>query len=51
MLSTHIQRTLQNWDQAQLIQELEQLFGADLQSIRINGTLVGGLLGLVLHAV
>lgn len=51
MLSAHIQRTLQNWDQAQLIQELEQLFGADLQSIRINGTLVGGLLGLVLHAV
>jgi uncharacterized membrane-anchored protein YjiN (DUF445 family) len=51
MLSANIQRTLQNWDQAQLIKELEHLFGADLQSIRINGTLVGGLLGLVLHAV
>lgn len=51
ILSTHIQRTLQNWDKAQLIHELEQMFGADLQSIRINGTLVGGLLGLVLHAL
>ena len=51
ILSAHIQRTLQNWNQAQLIHELEHLFGADLQSIRINGTLVGGLLGLILHTV
>ena len=30
---------------------LEHAVGRDLQYIRINGTLVGGLVGLLLHAV
>jgi uncharacterized membrane-anchored protein YjiN (DUF445 family) len=30
--------------------ELERNIGRDLQFIRINGTLVGGLVGLLIHA-
>jgi len=30
---------------------LEQAVGRDLQYIRINGTLVGGLVGVVIHIV
>lgn len=39
------------WDTEQLTDELEQRVGRDLQFIRINGTLVGGLVGLTIHAV
>lgn len=39
------------WDTDELVQQLEQSVGKDLQFIRINGTLVGGLVGLVLHAL
>jgi uncharacterized membrane-anchored protein YjiN (DUF445 family) len=31
--------------------ELERNIGRDLQFIRINGTLVGGLAGLLIHTV
>ena len=33
------------------VQELERELGPDLQYIRINGTLVGGLAGLVIAAL
>jgi uncharacterized membrane-anchored protein YjiN (DUF445 family) len=39
------------WDDQQLVRELELSVGRDLQFIRINGTLVGGVIGLMLHAV
>jgi uncharacterized membrane-anchored protein YjiN (DUF445 family) len=38
------------WDSAVAARKLELLLGADLQYIRINGTVVGGLAGLVIHA-
>ena len=38
------------WLDAQLVRALELQVGRDLQFIRINGTLVGGLIGLLLHA-
>jgi uncharacterized membrane-anchored protein YjiN (DUF445 family) len=34
------------WDTETLVEKLELQFGKDLQYIRINGTLVGGLVGL-----
>ncbi len=34
-----------------MVKELELSIGKDLQFIRINGTLVGGFIGVVLHAV
>ena len=43
--------TIARWDAAETTERLELLLGPDLQYIRINGTLVGGLAGLVLHVV
>lgn len=39
------------WDATEMSGVLEQGIGRDLQFIRINGTLVGALVGLVLHAL
>jgi uncharacterized membrane-anchored protein YjiN (DUF445 family) len=39
------------WDAKGIVDRLELQVGRDLQYIRINGTLVGGLVGLVLYAV
>lgn len=50
-ITTHIADTVKAWDDKQLVRELELSVGRDLQYIRINGTLVGGLIGLLLHAV
>jgi uncharacterized membrane-anchored protein YjiN (DUF445 family) len=50
-VTAHISQTIKAWDDRQLVQELELSVGRDLQFIRISGTLVGGLAGLVLHAV
>jgi uncharacterized membrane-anchored protein YjiN (DUF445 family) len=43
--------TIQRWDAAETSSQLELLLGPDLQFIRINGTVVGALVGLILHAV
>jgi uncharacterized membrane-anchored protein YjiN (DUF445 family) len=43
--------TIARWDGAETSRRLELLLGADLQYIRINGTVVGGLAGLVLHSI
>ncbi|APZ44691.1 hypothetical protein BW247_11695 [Acidihalobacter ferrooxydans] len=47
----HIRQTVRKWDERDLIAELELEIGSDLQYIRFNGTLVGGLIGLLLHAL
>jgi len=47
----YIAERVENWESAELVQQLENSVGKDLQFIRINGTLVGGLVGLVLHAL
>lgn len=39
------------WDSRQMVDKLELSVGRDLQFIRINGTLVGGLAGLAIYAV
>jgi uncharacterized membrane-anchored protein YjiN (DUF445 family) len=43
--------TIRGWDARTVTARLEAAVGRDLQYIRINGTLVGGLVGLVLHAI
>ncbi len=43
--------TIANWDAAETADRLELLLGPDLQYIRINGTVVGAMAGLALHAV
>jgi uncharacterized membrane-anchored protein YjiN (DUF445 family) len=50
-VTDHIAQTMKNWDERQLTEIVELAVGRDLQYIRFNGTLVGGLIGLVLHAV
>ncbi len=44
-----IERQINEWQEATLVQELERNIGPDLQYIRINGTLVGGAAGLVIY--
>jgi uncharacterized membrane-anchored protein YjiN (DUF445 family) len=39
------------WQETRLVEELERHVGADLQYIRINGTVVGGLVGLAIAVV
>ena len=42
---------MQRWDAQEMSQLIELNIGKYLQYIRINGTVVGGLIGLVLFAV
>jgi uncharacterized membrane-anchored protein YjiN (DUF445 family) len=43
--------TIARWDGEETSRRLELLLGPDLQYIRINGTVVGGVAGLGLHAL
>jgi len=43
--------TVHGWDTQTITRRLENAVGRDLQYIRVNGTLVGGLVGLAIHAV
>lgn len=43
--------TVRGWDASRVTERVENAVGRDLQYIRINGTLVGGLVGLALHAL
>jgi len=46
-----ISNTVGNWQGRELSRKLEMEVGKDLQFIRINGTLVGGLVGLLIYAI
>lgn len=46
-----IATTVQGWDTAETAERMELQVGRDLQFIRINGTLVGGIAGLVIYSV
>ena len=50
-LESFMRETVHAWDNETLVDKIEAEVGADLQFIRINGTLVGGFVGLVIHAV
>jgi uncharacterized membrane-anchored protein YjiN (DUF445 family) len=43
--------TVRGWDASTVTERLETAVGRDLQYIRVNGTLVGGLVGLIIYAV
>src|SRR4051812_29798703 len=46
-----VSETVRGWDARTVTARLEAAVGRDLQYIRINGTLVGGLVGVILHVV
>lgn len=50
-LTDHIRRTIEGWDASDMSRQIELNIGKDLQKVRINGTLVGGLIGGVLFTV
>jgi uncharacterized membrane-anchored protein YjiN (DUF445 family) len=50
-VSTFIADQVKAWDMRQLIALIETNIGKDLQYIRFNGTLIGGLAGVTLHAI
>ena len=50
-VSDLISHTVRGWDPTATSRRIELAIGRDLQFIRINGTLVGGLVGLILHAI
>lgn len=50
-VSTFISDQVKAWDMTQLISLIEINIGRDLQYIRFNGSLIGGLAGLALYSV
>jgi uncharacterized membrane-anchored protein YjiN (DUF445 family) len=50
-IGAYIAAVVDNWDTATLVNRLELQVGKDLQYIRINGTLVGGLVGLLIFTL
>ena len=49
-LTTVITHTVNRWDGREAARRIELHVGRDLQFIRINGTIVGGLVGVLIHA-
>ncbi|MCX7842921.1 MAG: DUF445 domain-containing protein [Clostridia bacterium] len=43
--------TVKNWNCDDMVNRLEVYVGAELQYIRINGTVIGGLAGLAIHLI
>lgn len=46
-----VTQTVRSWETAEVTRKIELALGRDLQFIRINGTIVGGLAGLVIYTV
>jgi uncharacterized membrane-anchored protein YjiN (DUF445 family) len=45
-----VSETIRAWDAKTIVGKLETNVGRDLQLIRVNGTVIGGVVGLLLHA-
>ena len=50
-IGTLVDTAISRWDGEETARRLELLLGPDLQFIRINGTVIGGLAGLAIHTV
>jgi uncharacterized membrane-anchored protein YjiN (DUF445 family) len=50
-IASLVTSTISRWDGEETARRLELLLGPDLQYIRINGTVVGGAAGLLLHTI
>jgi uncharacterized membrane-anchored protein YjiN (DUF445 family) len=50
-IGDYVTQVVEAWDASTLVGRMEAQVGRDLQYIRINGTLVGGLVGLIIYAL
>lgn len=50
-LTAHIRDTINGWNENEMAEQIELNIGRDLQKVRINGTLVGGLIGALLFCI
>lgn len=50
-VSTKIRETVIGWDKQETANRIELYIGRDLQCMRINGTLVGGVVGLLIYSL
>jgi uncharacterized membrane-anchored protein YjiN (DUF445 family) len=50
-IGAYVTQVVNNWDTKTLVDRLELQVGKDLQYIRINGTIVGGLVGLIIFII
>lgn len=48
-LTGHVRDTVRAWNGREMADQIELNIGKDLQAIRVNGTIVGGVIGLGLH--
>ncbi len=48
-ITRHISNTIRSWDARDMSRQIELNVGKDLQYIRMNGTVVGGLIGAALY--
>ena len=50
-ISSIITETMGKWDNKEITEELEVQIGKDLQYIRVNGAIAGGIVGVVIYAI
>ncbi len=50
-LEMEIKRVVLSWDTDSMVEKIEEQVGSDLQFIRLNGTIVGGMVGLLLFLI
>jgi uncharacterized membrane-anchored protein YjiN (DUF445 family) len=50
-IASIITDTVERWDAAETTEKIELMVGRDLQYIRLNGTIVGALAGLVIYTI
>lgn len=46
-----ISNSVNEWNEDEMVEKIELMIGSDLQYIRINGTVVGGLVGVLIHLI
>lgn len=50
-IASELENTIRAWDMNTMVAKIEEHVGNDLQYIRLNGTFVGGLIGLLIFAI
>lgn len=46
-----ISSSVNEWNEDEMVEKIELMIGSDLQYIRINGTIIGGLVGVLIHLI